>query len=214
MTCIFGLSQELFGKRFTKKTQTSKSSDKSKKHYNYTTDEGVLKVCIELAEWSRRTLADIKPEIVQRYKLERRKENDTTACNQSLQLKMKKEKRKQRKLLHSMMQQRQKAQELRLTSLQEFQEQERQQQSERETALLKQREQGQQSKRHREKETMGMHDVLLEPYAISPRAEHARQCKQVRYMDFCEGRRKSCIVVVSMTKRVLARQLYTRMFST
>jgi len=33
-----------------------------------------------MADWSRRPLADIKPEIVQRYKLERRKEYDKTVC--------------------------------------------------------------------------------------------------------------------------------------
>jgi len=80
MTCIFGLSQELFGKKFTKKTKTNKAADKSKNHYNYTTDEAVLKTCIEMADWSRRPLADIKPEIVQRYNLQQRKEHDKTVC--------------------------------------------------------------------------------------------------------------------------------------
>jgi len=80
MTCIFGLSQELFGKKFTKKTKTNKAADKSKNHYNYTTDEGVLKICIEMADWSRRPLDDINPEIVQRYNLEGRKQYDKTVC--------------------------------------------------------------------------------------------------------------------------------------
>ena len=61
MTCIFGLSQELFGRKFTKKTKTNKAADKSKNRDNYTTDEAVLKICIKMADWSRRQLADIKP---------------------------------------------------------------------------------------------------------------------------------------------------------
>ena len=78
MTCIFGLSQELFGNKFTKKTKTNKATDKSKNHYNYITDEAVVKICIEMADWSRRSLADIKPEIVERYNLQQRKEDDKT----------------------------------------------------------------------------------------------------------------------------------------
>ena len=77
--CIFVLSQQLFGKRLTKKTKTSKAPDKSKNYYNYTTDEGVLRSCIEMSDWSRRTLDDIEPEIVQMYSLELRKENDKAA---------------------------------------------------------------------------------------------------------------------------------------
>tara|TARA_B110000261_G_scaffold98302_1_gene111058 strand:- start:545 stop:1099 length:555 start_codon:yes stop_codon:yes gene_type:complete len=63
MACIFKLACELFGKRFTQKTKINGNL------YNYTTDAQVLNVCIEIADWSRRNLADIEPEIVQKYDL-------------------------------------------------------------------------------------------------------------------------------------------------
>jgi hypothetical protein len=63
MACIFKLACELFGKRFTQKTKINRNL------YNYTTDAQVLNVCIEIADWSRRNLADIEPEIVQKYDL-------------------------------------------------------------------------------------------------------------------------------------------------
>jgi hypothetical protein len=78
IACIFVLSQELFGKRFTKKTKTSKASDKSKNRYNYTTNEGVLKGFIEMSDWRDKEMTDIDPEVVQMYNLRQRKVEDHT----------------------------------------------------------------------------------------------------------------------------------------
>jgi len=80
MTCIFVLSQDLFGKQFTTKTETSKSNarqdpgDSKVKRFNYITKETMLLAYIETTDWSRTELRNIEPEIVQRYNLEQRKE--------------------------------------------------------------------------------------------------------------------------------------------
>ena len=41
---------------------------------NYSTDENMVAVAIELTNWNRMDLADIQGEIVQSYDLERRKQ--------------------------------------------------------------------------------------------------------------------------------------------
>ena len=83
MTCIFVLSQDLFGKQFTTKTETSNAprapGDSKVKRFNYTTKEAMLLAYIETTDWSRTELRNIEPEIVQRYNLEQRKDASATA---------------------------------------------------------------------------------------------------------------------------------------
>jgi len=76
MTCIFVLSQDLFGKRFTTKTSKARqATGKGKrKRFNYATNEAMLLAHIETSDWDHIELASIEPEIVQRYGLEKRKE--------------------------------------------------------------------------------------------------------------------------------------------
>jgi hypothetical protein len=71
-TCIFLLAKDVFGGRFIRRKETSKSE---KRCYNYFTDKQVVEGAIELMKWNLRDLDYITPEIVQTYDLERRKEN-------------------------------------------------------------------------------------------------------------------------------------------
>ena len=73
MKCIFFLAKDVFGGRFIRRKETSKSE---KRCHNYFTDKQVVEVAIELMNWNLRNLDYITPEIVQTYDLERRKEND------------------------------------------------------------------------------------------------------------------------------------------
>ena len=51
---------------------------------NYSTDENMVAVAIELTNWNRMDLADIQGEIVQSYDLERRKQAAACAADDRL----------------------------------------------------------------------------------------------------------------------------------
>ena len=81
MSRIYYLAKELFGTRFVRRQETSK---KGRRCYNYSTDENMVAVAIELTNWNRMDLADIQGEIVQSYDLERRKQAAACAADDRL----------------------------------------------------------------------------------------------------------------------------------
>jgi len=82
MGAIFMLSHRTFGKFFTTKTVTSRSKpckkggSKQIRCYDYVGDDMFLRVHVQLADWSKRELADIEPAIVAKYNLKERQELD------------------------------------------------------------------------------------------------------------------------------------------
>jgi len=68
--CIFGLSQQLFGKKYTfKKNTTRKAHGVTYKCHNYVCDMVALGVFVQLANWSKCILADFEPAIVSEFNL-------------------------------------------------------------------------------------------------------------------------------------------------
>ena len=87
LSCIHVLSKKLFGKYFTdqKKTHRQEKSKKSKKLrkimcYNYVTDESLLSCFIQMAWWGDKDADDFHPEIVEKYKIKGRIQQDKAAA--------------------------------------------------------------------------------------------------------------------------------------
>ena len=86
MGAICMLSHRTFGKFFTTKTVTSRSEPckkggtKQVRCYDYVGDDMFLRVHVQLADCSKRELADIEPAIVSKYNLKERQERDVEKC--------------------------------------------------------------------------------------------------------------------------------------
>jgi len=87
MSCIHVLSKKLFGKYFVdqRKTDRQEKSKKSKKLrkivcYNYVTNESLLSCFIQMAWWGDKHADDFHPEIVDKYKIKGRIQQDKAAA--------------------------------------------------------------------------------------------------------------------------------------
>ena len=86
MGAICMLSHRTFGKFFTTKTVVwkhkpcKKGGSKLVRCYDYVGDDMFLRVHVQLADWSKRELADIEPAIVAKYNLKERHERDVEKC--------------------------------------------------------------------------------------------------------------------------------------
>jgi len=87
MSCIHVLSKKVFGKYFVDQKKTHRL-DKSKKSnklqkivcYNYVTNEILLSCFIQMAWWGDKDADDFHPEIVEKYKIKGRIQQDKAAA--------------------------------------------------------------------------------------------------------------------------------------